>query len=109
NKQSYCYDDENKMLSGLKKHLNPSFTIDAEGSVQECMLQCCLGFRRIETIHAGLRWFDIKRYGIEIPRRIINLSEVPCERTDWLSVDDPRRAMQVPLKVRDAGFEPNPR
>ncbi|MDE6073552.1 MAG: RagB/SusD family nutrient uptake outer membrane protein, partial [Muribaculaceae bacterium] len=33
NKQSDCYADENKMLSGLKKHLNPSFTIDAEGSV----------------------------------------------------------------------------
>ena len=109
NEQSYCYEDENKMLSGLKKHLNPAFAIDTEGSIQECMLQCVLGFRRIETIHAGLRWFDIKRYGIEIPRRVIDLTEKPSERTDWLSKDDPRRAMQVPLKVRDAGFEPNPR
>lgn len=109
NSKSYCYDDADKMLSALKKHLNPGFTIDAEGSTQECMLQCMLAFRRFETLHAGLRWFDVKRYGIEIPRRVINKAEKPSERTDWLSVDDPRRAMQIPLKARDAGFEPNPR
>ena len=30
------------------------------------VLDCILHFRRIETIHEGLRWFDIKRYGIVI-------------------------------------------
>lgn len=109
NRQKYCYEDENRMLSGLKKHLNPGFAIDAEGSVQESMLQCALAFRRFETIHAGLRWFDVKRYGIEIPRRVIGLSELPVECLDFLDKDDPRRAMQIPLKVRDAGFQPNPR
>lgn len=107
--KGYCYDDDDKMLSDLKKHLNPGFAIDAEGSTQESMLQCVLGFRRLETVHAGLRWFDVKRYGIEIPRRVIDLTELPALRTDWLGKDDLRRAMQVPLKVRDAGFEPNPR
>lgn len=107
--KGYCYDDVDKVKSDLKKHLNPGFAIAEEGSTQECMLQCVLAFRRLETIHAGLRWFDVKRYGIEIPRRIIDLSENPSERTDFLSKDDPRRALQIPLKVRDAGFTPNPR
>lgn len=107
--QKYCYDDDEKMVSALKKHLNPGFAIDDAKSTQESMLQCVLGFRRIETLHAGLRWFDIKRYGIEIPRRHINLSEEPEEISDWLSKEDLRRAVQVPLKVRDAGFQPNPR
>jgi hypothetical protein len=57
----------------------------------------------------GIRWWDIKRYGIEIPRRTISASGVPVSIEDWLSTDDPRRAIQIPLKVRKAGLEPNPR
>lgn len=105
----YAYSDDQKTESQIKKHLNPAFAIDAEGSVQECMLQCMLGFRRIETLQTGLRWFDIKRYGIEIPRRQIDVTNKPMARTDWLSKDDPRRAVQIPLDVRDAGLTPNPR
>ena len=36
------------------------------------MLQCVLNFKRIETIHEGLRWFDVNRYGINITRRVMN-------------------------------------
>lgn len=97
------------LASTQKKHLNPAFAIDAEGSTQECMLQCVLGFRRIETLTLGLRWYDIKRYGIEICRRVLNSSGKPEKQTDLLKVDDPRRAMQIPQKVLDAGYEPNPR
>ena len=37
------------------------------------------------------------------------LSGKPKEITDWLEVDDLRRAIQIPMKVREAGYEPNPR
>lgn len=106
---NYAYSDENHLESGLKKHLNPAFEIDEEGSIQECMLQCVLAFRRIETIQQGLRWFDIKRYGIEIPRRQMDESDRPAKLLDWLGKDDPRRAVQIPLRVRQGGLEPNPR
>lgn len=109
NAQDYSYEDELKMASTLKKHLNPDFTIDAEGSVQETMLQCLLGMRRIETMPMGIRWFDIKRYGIEIPRRKMDGSGMPFELLDWLKKDDPRRAIQLPPKVISSGVEPNPR
>lgn len=105
----YSYDDAKGLQGTLKKHLNPAFAIDAEGSTQECMLQCLLAFRRMETLHHGLRWFDIKRYGIEIPRRLINASNQPEELKDVLKKDDKRRAVQIPQDVRDAGLEPNPR
>ena len=105
----YAYSDENHLASSLKKHLNPAFEIDAEGSVQECMLQCVLGFRRIETIQQGLRWFDIKRYGIEIPRRQMDDAGHPAILLDWLSKDDLRRAVQIPMRVRQGGLDPNPR
>jgi hypothetical protein len=102
-------DDPDAIGSTIKKHLNPKFTIDEEGSTQECMLQCLLDFRRMECMHMGMRWFDIKRYGIEIPRRVANAQGTPVKITDWLRVDDPRRAVQIPLKVREGGMQPNPR
>ena len=110
NKAKYSYDDkESPLASTIKKHLHPAFTIDKEGSTQEAMLQCVLGFRRMETIHQGIRWFDIKRYGIEYPRRKISMAGEPEEKTDFLSKDDDRRALQLPSKVIDAGVKPNPR
>lgn len=109
NKCKYAYSDAAGLESQLKKHLNPAFAIEAEGSTQENMLQAVLTFRRTETMHMGLRWFDIKRYGIEIPRRVMNADGVPAKKVDFLSKDDPRRALQLPNKVLDAGLEKNPR
>ncbi len=97
------------LQSSIKKHLNPAFAIDAEGSTQECMLQCVLGFRRIETLQCGKRWFDVKRYGIEIVRRVMNSGGTPEKQTDVLKKDDLRRAIQLPQKVIDAGMPKNPR
>lgn len=106
---TYSYDDASKMGSTVKKHLHPAFAIDKEGSVQESMLQAVLGFRRIESIHTGLRWFDVKRYGIEIVRRVIGSDGKPAKLTDVLKTDDNRRAIQIPSKVLSTGFTPNPR
>ena len=105
----YSYSDERGIESTIKKHLNPKFDIGEEGGVKEAMLQCVLGFRRIETLQMGQRWYDVKRYGIEIVRRIINAMDEPEEQTDVLKQDDPRRAVQIPLKPRAAGVVPNPR
>ncbi len=93
----------------LKRHLNPAFEIDAEGSTQENMLQCVLNFRRQENLLEGMRWWDVKRYGIKIYRRTLNASAEPEKVTDSLTVNDPRRAMQLPQTVLAAGLEANPR
>ena len=92
-----------------KKHLAPAFEIDAEGSTQESMLQYVLHCRRVETLGFGIRWFDIKRYGITIYRRVSDGDGVISSVSDELKPDDLRRAVQIPLRVRDAGFEPNKR
>lgn len=95
--------------STVKKHLHPKFDIGAEGDVKESLLQAVLGLRRIETLHVGLRWFDVKRYGIVIPRRLMDANGSPAKCYDWLEVDDPRRALQLPKKVIGAGMTGNPR
>jgi len=68
----------------------------------EPIMQCILHFRRIETIFEGLRWFDIKRYGIEIEHYI---GSNTIETLEW---NDKRRAIQIPQDVVAAGIEPNP-
>ena len=104
----YAYADAAKMVPSFKKHISPRFTIDAEGSVQESLLQCLLNFRRIETVHLGMRWMDIRRYNIEIPRRLIGANGKPSQNLDWLEKDDPRQVVQIPQSIREAGVAGNP-
>lgn len=86
-----------------KKRLNPDFTI--ENGVQENMLHCLLHMRRIATLHDGLRWQDVKRYGIVIYRRDMENKRI----TDTMETNDLRRAIQIPHSVILSGMQPNPR
>ena len=104
----YAYADADKLVPSIKKHISPRFTIGDEGSVQESLLQCLLNFRRIETLHQGMRWMDIRRYNIEIPRRLIGANGKPSKNLDWLVKDDPRQVVQIPQSIREAGVAGNP-
>ncbi len=95
--------------SRVKKHLNPKFVQLEEGSTKENMIQCVLALKRVETLGQGLRWFDVKRYGIQLDRRIIGADGRPYRKTATLDPFDKRTAVQIPRKVRDAGIAPNPR
>ena len=88
-----------------KKEIHPEFTLSEE---QQNFVYCLLHFRRIETIHEGLRWFDVKRFGIKIYRRFLD-ENYDVIRQDSLEVNDPRRAVQIPNDVISAGLAPNPR
>ncbi|MDO4163627.1 MAG: RagB/SusD family nutrient uptake outer membrane protein [Bacteroides sp.] len=86
----------------VKKTLNPEgFTVN-EGT-EENLIQLILQLRRLETLQEGLRWQDLKRYGIEFSHNRAG------ELADVLTKDDPRRAIQLPPDVINAGMEPNPR
>lgn len=67
------------------------------------LVHCALHFRRIETIHEGHRWHDIKRYGIEITH--VQGKDAPRVLV-W---NDDRRAIQLPQEVIMSGLTPNPR
>lgn len=91
--------------------------IGENGGDKEAMLQCVLGFKRIDSMGYGLRWQDLRRYGIKIYRRRMGLDYTPYMITDEMSVydpdagteADPRWAVQIPYKVRQAGLAANPR
>lgn len=94
----------------VKKHfVKPVYTIGAEGSDQEALLQAILHLRRIMELGEGYRMQDVKRYGMVIYRRQTNTSFTISAVTDSLTVDDPRRAIQLPQDVITSGLEPNDR
>lgn len=85
----------------IKKKLNPEgFTVMPE---QENLIQLILHLRRLEGLQEGMRWYDLKRYGIEFSHN--RAGSTP----DVLKKDDPRRAVQLPQDVINAGMQPNPR
>ena len=69
------------------------------------VLQCILHFRRIETMFEGMRWFDIKRYGITVHHAYRGPAEDDPTH-DYLLWNDKRRVLQLPNNVVTAGFEP---
>lgn len=88
----------------FRKHMHPQgFTIGAEGSDQECMLQFILHMKRIETVFHGFRMQDIKRYGIEYTHEVVGEDPLVFIRGDL------RGAIQIPNTVIAAGLQENPR
>ena len=90
----------------VKKELHPDFVI--EKGMQENLIHCILHARRLLTLEEGLRWQDIKRYGIVIYRRYYE-GYTLVTITDKMDTNDPRRAIQLPASVITAGMQPNPR
>lgn len=72
-------------------------------SVQSSYIKAVAELRRIEFIHEGLRWFDIKRFNLKVTHKIYN------QPSNILTKDDLRRAIQIPLHVTNTGIEKNPR
>lgn len=95
-------DSEKK--ASLRKAFNPHFTIasDVENALLQHLLQC----RRILTMHEGLRWQDIKRFGIPIYRRLNDGNRYVVQ--DKLPGRDPRHAIQLPSQSTKGAITPNP-
>ena len=70
------------------------------------VLRCVLHFRRVETMFEGLRWFDIKRYGITVHHAYRGPQDYDITH-DYLLWNDPRRVVKVPYNVKDAGYDPD--
>ncbi len=104
-----CYDDPDRNDPGynivMKFNIDevcPSDKYHMSDEIEPYM-QCVQHFRRIQMVHLGNRWFDIKRYGFSIQHKM-GISDVYT-----LDVLDPRYAIQIPNEVIGAGLEPNPR
>ena len=104
-----CYDDPERKDPGycivMKFHIDEVCPSDKYRLTDEIepYLQCVQHFRRIQLVHMGNRWFDIKRFGFTITHAM----GISDEFT--LNVLDDRYAIQIPNEVIGAGLEANPR
>lgn len=69
-------------------------------------LQCVQHFRRMELIHTGMRWLDIKRFGLNFYHTYRSGDDTYTEELKTL---DERYAIQIPYQTIVAGFDPNDR
>lgn len=101
---------EGNLQRSMRKVLTPQgFTIDAPGSVQECIINLVLHMRRVETCHTGLRFNDIKRYGITFSHPNPDNPNPKEGDPEVFVPGDLRGAKQLPNDVITAGLEANPR
>ena len=104
-----CYDDPNRKDPGygivMKFNIDEVCPSDKYHMTDEIepYMQCVQHFRRIQLVHMGNRWFDIKRFGFTITH------DMGISDSYTLQVLDPRYAIQIPNEVIGAGLEPNPR
>jgi hypothetical protein len=85
-----------------KKELHPQgFTLRVETHIN--MLTTVLLLRRYETFRTGLRFQDIKRYGIEFTHNLDGEQDLVFKAGDL------RGAIMLPTDVIEAGLEQNPR
>ncbi|MDE7096903.1 MAG: RagB/SusD family nutrient uptake outer membrane protein, partial [Muribaculaceae bacterium] len=87
---------------GIAKTINIDMICPSQwtlgGGEPTAVLQCIQHFRRIEMIHTGMRWFDIKRLGLEFDRKIGK------DGKDHLGIFDERKAVQIPAEIVAAGI-----
>mgnify|MGYP002624518835 CR=1 FL=1 len=72
------------------------------------VVDCILHFRHIETVYEGMRWYDVKRYGIPLTH-VVRQGGDTQNVTLTLDWNDPRRAIQIPNTVVAAGLAANGR
>ena len=67
------------------------------------MIHTILHLRQMEFFEEGLRWFDIRRFNIEVTRSSRSSFYRPLKK------NDPRQLLQLPEEAIAAGLPANPR
>lgn len=93
-----------EIYKDYKPELTPFYMLLED---QRSFVNCITDFRRKEFLQEGMRWFDIKRFHIEVMRVPAGLES--DEVIDVLTKDDLRRAVQIPQDAIANGIERNPR
>lgn len=93
-RNSNCFDNWD-----FTKNMSSSFVVPAAAVKY---MNCLNDLRRFETVWDGLRFFDLKRWGIEY-------SHIygPDSKEYKLTWDDERRAIEIPEEAIVAGLQPS--
>lgn len=86
-----CFDNWN-----FTQNISSSYVVPADAVPYMNFIN---DFRRFETSFEGLRFFDLKRWGIEYSH-VVGVNSVEYKLTS----NDPRRAIEIPWEVESAGM-----
>lgn len=95
------YDANPDRMDGL----DPFYEVSSE---QLNLLQTIVNERRADFMHEGLRWFDIRRFHIEIVHHHGTSENVDDQDPEVLPGDSPAHQLQIPATASDI-LQPNPR
>ena len=107
-----------KTTMSPKKHITGAhFTLHdgskiTEGTRAEILLQYVLQCRRVLTLHEGLRWQDIKRYGITVyhwTKIDLGTGTYEVKKDGILEGNDLRQAILLPEQAIKGKIKQNPR
>lgn len=107
-----------KTTMSPKKHITRAhFTLHdgskiTEGTRAEILLQYVLQCRRVLTLHEGLRWQDIKRYGITVyhwTKTDLGAGTYEVKKDGILEGNDLRQAILLPEQAIKGKIKQNPR
>lgn len=106
-------DEMNRFISTRVMNYNPEvhnvtfnrlYNLYNENDNQKAIVRGILELRRIEFLHEGLRWFDIRRHNIPV------VHTTSDGESFTLPPGDRRRTLQIPAEaISIGGLEPNPR
>ncbi len=87
----------------IADEITPPYALDNK---KTSFIKAILSFRQKEFYHEGLRWFDVRRFGLKITRDFIkggSSTEITLEK------NDKRKQLQIPESAIRFGLTPNPR
>lgn len=87
--------------SFTSRNVSPTFNVPAEAVPY---MNCINDFRRWETVLMGMRFFDLKRWGMEWEHQFAEGKQTYSMKMEG---NDPRRAIEVPWEVISAGMQPS--
>jgi hypothetical protein len=104
NDVAFFYSAERRLNDGtvVVPHPEMKSRFNIQEGEQENLIRAILAVRRLETIHAGLRWLDVKRHGIVVKHPVVGGDTIT------IAPYDPRTAVQLPQDVISVGMEKNP-
>ena len=77
--------------------LTPHYSLD---DTQKSLVKAILEFKKWEYYHEGLRWFDVRRFNIEIKHKFKDSPDMVLRK------DDPRRQLQIPgIAIAQGGIK----
>lgn len=84
-----------------KTLLTPSYPFASD--IQASLVQAVSELKRREFTFEGMRWFDNRRFNMEVTHTLTGLQNIV------LTKNDPRKQLQIPQVALEFGLEPNNR